>query len=49
MLPNRLIIRTYVVRGFKLWVLTRLAIAVVALYGAQPPVIDSPVASFYIV
>jgi hypothetical protein len=48
-LPNRLIIQAYAVRGFKLWLLTRLAIGLVGLFGGQTLAPDSAVVSFYIV
>jgi hypothetical protein len=48
-LPNRLVVRAYVVRGFLLWFLTRLIISALLLAMGDNPLGVSPVATLYIV
>lgn len=49
MLPNRLIVRAYAVRGFTLWLLTRLLISGFLLMAGENPFAVSPIALVYIV
>lgn len=49
MLPNRLVVRAYAVRGFTLWLLTRLLISGVMLSAGGNPLAVSPVVILYIV